>query len=55
MIYNLKTLFFRRKLLVVRDGVAVHRSREVKAFPAENRGRIVTAQLPAYAPDLNPA
>jgi transposase len=42
------------KLLVVWDGLRQHRARLVKEFIAAQRGRLVTEQLPAYAPELNP-
>jgi putative transposase len=43
------------KLLVVWDGAPIHRSRVVKEFLAESGAeRLWLAQLPAYAPDLNP-
>lgn len=42
------------KLLVIWDGLAVHRSRALKAFVASTNGRIELEQLPAYAPELNP-
>jgi transposase len=42
------------KLLVVWDGLAVHRSRDLKAFLATTDGRIEVERLPAYAPELNP-
>ncbi len=43
------------KLLVVWDGAPIHRSRAVKQFlTAGAASRLQLAQLPAYAPDLNP-
>jgi transposase len=42
------------KLLLVWDGLPVHRSRLVKEFVAAQGGRLVTERLPAYAPELNP-
>lgn len=42
------------KLLIVWDGLAVHRSRALKTFVANTNGRIELEQLPAYAPELNP-
>lgn len=43
-------------LLVVWDGSPIHRSREVKGFLANGGAKhIHLEQLPAYAPDLNPA
>jgi transposase len=43
------------KLLVIWDGLAVHRSRTVRAYVEGTAGDLVLAQLPAYAPELNPA
>ena len=43
------------KLLVIRDGEPVHRSRAVKEWLARGAARrIQLEQLPAYAPELNP-
>ena len=42
------------KLLVIWDGLAVHRSRLVRDYLRRQRGRIDVAQLPPYAPELNP-
>lgn len=44
----------RKPLLVIWDGLAVHRSKAVKQFLSLNPGQIHLAQLPAYAPELNP-
>jgi transposase len=43
-----------RKLLVLWDGAAIHRSALVRDYVAGTRGRIQVARLPAYAPELNP-
>lgn len=43
------------KLLIIWDGLAVHRSRRVRAYVEGTEGAIVLARLPAYAPELNPA
>jgi transposase len=43
-----------RPLLVIWDGLAVHRSRVVRRWVEGTRGRVTLAQLPAYAPELNP-
>ena len=44
-----------RKLLVIRDGSPIHRSKEVRAFLANGAAKqIHLERLPAYAPDLNP-
>lgn len=42
------------KLTVIWDGLPVHRSRRVREFVDEQRGRIRLERLPAYAPELNP-
>lgn len=44
----------RRKLLVIWDGLAAHRSALVHRFIQTTRGDLVVARLPAYAPELNP-
>jgi transposase len=41
-------------LMVIWDGLAVHRSRAVRDFVAGQEGRIELQFLPAYAPELNP-
>jgi transposase len=42
------------KLLVIGDGLPVHRSRWVREFVASLGGHIHLEYLPAYAPELNP-
>ncbi len=42
------------KLLIVWDGLPVHRSRAVWEFVRQQRGLIWLEFLPAYAPELNP-
>lgn len=42
------------KVLIIWDGLAVHRSRLVREFVETQAGRITLARLPAYAPELNP-
>lgn len=43
------------KLLIVWDGIAIHRSRVVKDFLTEGAAeRVWIEQLPGYAPELNP-
>ena len=43
------------KLLIIWDGLPAHRSRKVKDFLREGgAARVHLAQLPGYAPDLNP-
>ena len=41
-------------LLIIWDGLPAHRSRLTQDFIASTDGRIVSARLPAYAPELNP-
>lgn len=43
-----------RRLLVIGDGLAAHRSRSVRAYVESRRGAIQLERLPAYAPELNP-
>jgi hypothetical protein len=42
------------KLLIIWDGLPVHRSRLVREYVAAQRGHIHLEYLPAYAPELNP-
>ncbi len=42
------------KLLILWDGLPAHRSRFVSEYLDTLEGRIVTARLPPYAPELNP-
>lgn len=44
----------RGKVLVVWDGLPVHRSQLVKQFLTAQNGRLQLERLPAYAPELNP-
>lgn len=44
----------RRKLRVIWDGAALHKSRLVRDSLDSTRGAVQMALLPAYAPDLNP-
>jgi transposase len=41
-------------LLVIWDGLPVHRSCRVRDFVAKHRQRLELERLPAYAPELNP-
>lgn len=43
-----------RKLLIVWDGLAAHRSRLVRQYVDSLKGAIQLERLPAYAPELNP-
>lgn len=44
----------KRKLLIIWDGLAAHRSSKVKRFIDSTDNRIELHRLPAYAPELNP-
>ena len=44
----------RGKLMVIWDGLPTHRSRLVKDFVVEQKGRLELEFLPGYAPELNP-
>ena len=41
-------------LLVIWDGLPIHRRQQVKEFVAGTGGRIRVEPLPGYAPDLTP-
>lgn len=43
-----------RRILIVWDGAGIHRSRAVRDWLDQQHGRIATAFLPPYAPELNP-
>lgn len=42
------------KLLILWDGAPIHRSKLVKHYLADTKGRVRVEPLPAYAPELNP-
>jgi transposase len=42
------------RLLIIWDGLAVHRSHAVARYVRHTAGKLVLARLPAYAPELNP-
>lgn len=42
------------RLLVIWDGLAVHRSRRVRDYVESTAEALTLAHLPAYAPELNP-
>lgn len=44
----------RGKVLLFWDGGPIHRSKPVREFLRENRGRVEEHRLPPYAPDINP-
>jgi len=44
----------RRKMMIVWDGAAQHKSRVVREYLGSTDGAIQMALLPGYAPDLNP-
>lgn len=44
----------RRPMLVVWDRLPAHRSRLVREYIDSLEGKVATAHLPAYAPELNP-
>jgi len=44
----------KRKLLIVWDGAAQHKSRIVREYLDSTKGAIQMALLPGYSPDLNP-
>lgn len=44
----------KKPLLIVWGGVAMHRSRKVKAWLEGLNGHIAVARLPPYAPELKP-
>lgn len=44
----------KKKMLIIWDGLAAHRSRLVSQFIEKTNGRIQLEFLPAYAPELNP-
>ncbi|VVM07780.1 hypothetical protein MAMC_01822 [Methylacidimicrobium cyclopophantes] len=44
----------RGPLLLIWDGLAAHRSAQVRAFLESTQGAVVVERLPAYAPEWNP-
>lgn len=44
----------RRKLLIIWDGLPVHKSRVVRQYVESLNGAIQLEVMPAYAPELNP-
>lgn len=43
-----------RKILVLWDGLIIHRSKRVKRFLEKNALRVIPRRFPTYAPELNP-
>jgi transposase len=43
-----------RKILVVWDGLIIHRSRRFKLFLEKMAGKVIPRRFPTYAPELNP-
>ena len=44
----------KRRLLLIWDGAAIHRSKLVRDYLASTTGRVRAERLPPYAPELNP-
>ena len=44
----------KRPLIIIADNASYHRSQPLKAYVAKSRGQVVVANLPRYAPELNP-
>lgn len=44
-----------RKLLLIWDGVAIHRAKLLTQYLSDLKGEVICYRLPAYAPELNPA
>lgn len=51
---ELKKYRSKKRLLLVWDGLPVHRSKIVKKFLKSEHSWLKTTRLPAYAPELNP-
>ncbi|MGB4226600.1 MAG: hypothetical protein WBJ68_08085 [Candidatus Dechloromonas phosphoritropha] len=43
-----------KRLLIIEDGVATHRSRLVKSWLEEQNGHLAVARRPPYATELDP-
>ncbi|HEX3233072.1 MAG TPA: IS630 family transposase [Gemmatimonadales bacterium] len=50
----LKRHFRRRRVILLWDGLAAHKSRRMRAYLARQRPWLQVERLPAYAPELNP-
>ena len=44
----------KRRILIIWDGAAIHRSKEVQTYIASTKGKVLAGRLPPYAPELNP-
>jgi transposase len=45
----------KRKLLIIWDGLGVHKSKLVREYVESLKGHVQIEFLPAYAPELNPS
>jgi putative transposase len=43
-----------KKCILIWDGLAAHKSKDMKTYLARQTSWLTVAQLPGYAPDLNP-
>jgi len=43
-----------KKLLILWDGISIHRSKRVTGFLEKNKSAFMTRRFPSYAPELNP-
>jgi transposase len=50
----LKRHFRGTRVILIWDGLGVHKSRRMRAFVARHRPWLTLERLPAYAPELNP-
>jgi transposase len=51
---ELRREMHRRKIILVWDGLPVHKSKVVQAYLRQKKGWVRQERLPAYAPELNP-
>jgi transposase len=51
---QLKRHFHGRRVLLIWDGLAAHRSARMRVYLARQRGWLTVERLPGYAPELNP-
>src|SRR3989442_621584 len=51
---SLKRHFRRQRVILIWDGLGVHKSRRMKEYVARQRAWLTVERLPAYAPELNP-